>query len=85
MADGEKTIKVSASAYDAMMQMRELLKSHGFDALPAQYVAAAEEEIASFKSDDAFPRAVVQSIAARIGLAVMRAHLGVDEPKKAKR
>lgn len=74
MPDDEKTIKVSASGYAAMMAMRDLLKAHGLDAIPPEFVGLAEEELAQRKGDDAYPRGAVQSIAARVGLAVLAAH-----------
>lgn len=81
MADDDKTIKVSKSGYDAMYEMRELFKQFGMDAVPPEFVALVNEELATRKSDDAYPRGAVQSIAARFGLAVMKAHLSKGKKK----
>ena len=66
----DKTIKVSKSGYEAMMAMRDLLKARGLDAVPARFRALAKQELRE-GADDAFPRGAVQSIAARIALALM--------------
>lgn len=64
-----KTIRVSASGYDAIMLAREILKQ-GLDALPAEYRALADEELAA--CDEAFSRQAVHAIAARVLLKLLR-------------
>lgn len=81
MADDDKTIKVSRSGYDAMDEMRKLFMRHGLDAVPPSFVTLVHEELATRKSDDAYPRGAVQSIAARIGLRIMQDYVG--KPSKA--
>lgn len=67
-----KTIRVGVRGYEALMELRELLKTHGAEALPPEFAAIIDEEQAG--TDEAFARGAVHAICCRVALELARAH-----------
>ena len=72
MPTPSKTVHVPLRGYDAMLQLRELLKDGGADALPPEFRAIVAEELDA--ATEAFARGAVHAIGLRVALALALAH-----------